>query len=431
MFKNSYLFFLIDLLNKVSAFFILPILTKSLSVSDYGLYSLIMPISIGIVVISSLGFDSTYSRFSYDTNINQKSLFQTFFTITTSLALIFSLLVVFFLIISNTFNFIDSFYISIISLLISMVAFPRAYFIIKKKSIKFTIYSISQIITWLSGVLLLWKFNSISLSNVLTVLLFSYLSSTLIAYYLFNKLVPIFKKYNFKKIHIIETNSFRLPMYGVTLVTFGYMYIDKFLVMGLLSAKSLGIYAIAFTLASIIRSVGVSIQFSIKPDFYNYLDLEDYISINKSIKILIFASIPLYIIFQLLVSFFWQILIDFKFYEGLKLLPLLSVAFIIDIFSQINFNFLTYKKDSNRIFKIESLVLTIQLLTYSFTLYYFNLQTLMLAMILISILKFIIVLCVISRKYNIPVPFLHYIIAFFILTLFGFIYPDVLIFIKS
>ena len=110
MFKNSYLFFLIDLLNKVSAFFILPILTKSLSVSDYGLYSLIMPISIGIVVISSLGFDSTYSRFSYDTNINQKSLFQTFFTITTSLALIFSLLVVFFLIKSNTFNFIDSFY---------------------------------------------------------------------------------------------------------------------------------------------------------------------------------------------------------------------------------------------------------------------------------------------------------------------------------
>lgn len=431
MFKNTYIFFLIDLLNKISAFLILPILTKSLTVSEYGSYSLVMPISIAIVVISSLGFDSTYSRFSFDVSINQKALFHTFFTITTSFVIVFSLIAMFFMIKTNTFNFVESLYISIISLLVSIVAFPRTYFITKKDSTKFAIYSITQLILWLSGVLLLWKFDEISVNNILIVLCFSYLSSTLVAYYLFNNLVPIFTSFNFKKLHIITTQSYRVPMYGVTLVTFGYMYIDKFLVMGLLNAESLGIYAIAISVASVIRSVGVSMQFSIMPDFYNYLDLEDYISINKSIKILIFASIPLYIIFQLLVSVIWPLVIDVKFNEALSLLPMLSIVFVIDIFSLININFLTHKKESNRIFKIESLVLTIQFLTYSLTLYYFNLQELILSMFLISLLKLIIILNIVDRKYNIPVPFLYYILLFVVLTSLAYFYPNVLNFIKS
>ena len=132
MIKNSYVFFLVDLLNKISAFILIPILTKSLSVSDYGLYSLILPISVGIVVISSLGFSSTFARYSYDTTYDQKSLFQTFFSTTTCSAILVSIIVSVFLIITETFDVIGSLYICIISLFISMSAYPRTFFIIKR-----------------------------------------------------------------------------------------------------------------------------------------------------------------------------------------------------------------------------------------------------------------------------------------------------------
>jgi O-antigen/teichoic acid export membrane protein len=431
MIKNSSIFFLVDVLSKISAIILIPILTKALSVDDYGLYSLILPISIGIVVISSLGFSSTFSRYSFDTAFDQKSLLHSFLTITTVSGIIVSVVVSIILVITKTFDTIDSIYICIIGLLISMSSYPRTYFIVEKEKIKFAIYVITQLVVWFLGVYIVWVFYVISVNILLMVMIISYLISTIVAYYLYNNKILIFDEFKFRKRYILATHRYRTSMYGVSLVNFGYQYIDKFLVMTLLSSKFLGLYSLAFAISSVVRSAGVSLQFSLMPDFYKYLDSSDYIKINKTIKKLALLAIPLYLLFQVTIYFIWPYFVDIKFVSSIELIPLLSVAFIIDAFSLFNINFLTYKKESNRILKIEGYFSVLQLLFYILVIIYFNLYGLIFAMLLISLLKFSTIIYVVNHKYKIPVPFKLYIITFFLLSVLGFLFPALVEFLKQ
>jgi O-antigen/teichoic acid export membrane protein len=410
MIKSSAVYFLIDLIGKLSAFLLIPILTKSLSVSDYGLYSLILPIAAGLVTLSSLGFDSTFARFSYQKIYKPSIVFITFSSITTLSLLAFSVFVVSILVTTNTFDLFNSILIVLVGLLISINSYPRTFFIIKKDKKYFSIYMLSQLVTWFFGIIFLWKFYIITITTILFMLLLSYIISNIFSFYLYNKKYAIFNKLKFSTKYLKLTEKYRWPMYYSALVSFTYFFLDKFLILTVLDVESLGIFALSATIAGLVRSIGVSIQFAFQPEFYDKMDRNEYLNINKSIVNLIYASIASYVVFIFMLNVIWEWAIDERFNLSFDYILILTVAFIFETFYNLNTNFLSYKKESNVIFKLNLIFLFFRFFVYYVGVKFSGLIGLSYSILFIAIMQNHTIIMLLNRIYNFKIQYRHYIV---------------------
>jgi O-antigen/teichoic acid export membrane protein len=417
MIRDSFKYFLVDLLNKSSTFFIIPILAKELSISDYGLFSLVLPVALGIVTLSNLGFDNTFARFSYSRDYDPTKLFHTFSSITTLCAVLVTLVTGFLFVYIGIYTISTAIGVGVIAIAVSLISYPRTFFIVNGAQKYFTFYTLVQLFFWFFGIILFWKLNKLNLQITIWLLVFSYITSGVAGYFCYNKMIKIFSNFQFDRLYIINTSTYRWPVYGTSVVSFLYQFVDKFLVLGLLNATSLGVYSLVITISSLIKSVGTSIQFSIQPGIYKYLETNNFQQIIKTKLQLLFISLPLYGIFLFVVYFLWDILLPIEYLTAINYLPFVSLAFLLDVFYMINLNIFTYYKESKTIMTLEVVFMLIQALVLIFAIKIFGLIGLAYTMPILNLLKLQTILVLIKIKFKLPVPYLQYFLYYVVLLM--------------
>jgi O-antigen/teichoic acid export membrane protein len=230
-------------------------------------------------------------------------------------------------------------------------------------------------------------------------------------------MIKIFSNFQFDRLYIINTSTYRWPVYGTSVVSFLYQFVDKFLVLGLLNATSLGVYSLVITISSLIKSVGTSIQFSIQPGIYKYLETNNFQQIIKTKLQLLFISLPLYGIFLFVVYFLWDILLPIEYLTAINYLPFVSLAFLLDVFYMINLNIFTYYKESKTIMTLEVVFMLIQALVLIFAIKIFGLIGLAYTMPILNLLKLQTILVLIKIKFKLPVPYLQYFLYYVVLLM--------------
>ncbi len=349
--------YLLQALLLLSGFFVFPILTRMLSVKDYGFYSLIL-ISIFLVVgIMNMGLNRFIERDL--TGKSEKYKLRSFSSMNSFYVFIIFLASLLFLIFFKLNTFIDSFllvylFFSVIFAYYSMLLI--SYIRSRKELIK------SNFFTYLLGdfwyiliIVYAFIFKTFDISTLFllkAVLLFVSISILLI--FIDNKRMLF--KFNINKQYILKGLKFGLPFLPLLIAQWVITASDRYLIKLFNSNLELGFYSFIYTLVALISISGRQIITTLNiyiVEAYNKKDSENSnFLINASIKYSFMIVIPAIIGLLILGQEIITLIAGTKYLPALFLLPILVTY---PIFRMINLNLeniLFLKKDSIGISKI-------------------------------------------------------------------------------
>lgn len=388
MFKSGVLYFLVDILSKASSFIVLPIITGALSVEDYGLYSLSLAITTFLIVGSAVGVDTVYARMLYEPRINSSELFFTTAWINARYAIFFAVLA-FLLLHLTYFDWLQSFLITTSFLTYSLLMYPRTYFVTKKQSKWFAIYSVTQFSSFL-GLIVLLHFNSgITLTSVLAAILVSQLSAAIVAYSLFFWVAGVswLPKKNLRI--LVRLRKYGRKAYHASLISYSLQNFDRYVVALLASKMQLGMYAFALALSGIVKTTGSSIMFSLQPKIYAELVNNETLKIEKTYLVLTMAAPVMYVLFALLV----KVLLQFfkpEYQSSFVLIVIMALGAICELFYQLVSIFYHFRYDTKTILKVESAAAAAQLLILPTAIYFGGMLWLAVSVVLIALIKLVV-----------------------------------------
>lgn len=231
----------------------------------------------------------------------------------------------------------------LISSLLSFINFNLLYLRLSDKYLSFAIITIIQPIVFL----ILYVFFLQLDYGVNAFINASFLTSSLF----FGICMIIFYKQKFLKIDFDLIELKNSLNYGLRLLPHSFfgvltVSVDKLIVLKLLSTTSLGIYTLAFSIASVVKVFEGAIYSVYQPWLFKNLSDSD-INLNKIIKIssLYTTSILLFSIFlNILIYFIFPFIIDSKFSFSLHLIPFFTVGYIINSIYTVNNQILLFYK---------------------------------------------------------------------------------------
>ncbi|MCS3555841.1 MULTISPECIES: lipopolysaccharide biosynthesis protein [unclassified Sphingobacterium] len=307
LFKSSLIYTVINFINKVFPFLLLPLFTRELSMNDFGIYNLIKA-SIGIF-IPLIGFNSSEAVIRKYYESSKEVLSEYIFS-----GLIFMLgLCLFFLVLvlmlpSSIFQ--DLFDIKSSFLLIAiLISFFTAINNIERGLLRcegnnrlFAVLVISQSVLYFSIAISLYFVGILNLRNILITELFSF------CFFGICGIALLRKKYRFKMkvyfIHVKEIFTYSLPLVLNTILAYLFALSDRFLISNKLNNDSVALYAAAFQIVSVLQILAVSFNSAWVPYVFKKLG-------NFQLNITSFKKNISYIMFSFL-------LIGFVYYFVLK-----------------------------------------------------------------------------------------------------------------
>ena len=277
--SSSFFYSLPQLVGLLGSLVILPILTRYLSPTDFGVFAL-MALIIGIgLSVSSLKIESGLYRYhSLYEGSEKKDFLGTLFIAKTLLGILVSLLSLslftFLYFIGAGFPDLPFFPFipaaAFIIFLISSSGFQLAMFVSEEKPMQFTIVQVTSFLALnfmalffiiYSGDGVWGRFKAMIIVEVLIFLLMTWLG---------------LKKINlkFEKNHLIRSIKFSLPLYLSDLVNLIYAYTDRIVLSFFEDISKLGFLYISDKIGILIQSVFRAVEKSITPFIFNKKDSE-------------------------------------------------------------------------------------------------------------------------------------------------------------
>jgi len=397
MLKRIGTYFGIEVVNKLSAVLVLPIITGLLSVSDFGIYSLFMPITLGIVILSSLGLAPTYSRYLFDPEIDNNSLISTFGIITFISVFIISIFsTVFLCLFRSKISLVVAASLILFSVITGLIGYAKSYFVVHEKSKEYVKYLIIQTLVWITCIVLLKTLNVSKLNAIIGVLVFSNVVGFIVAYRDLKGFVSFSLRLDMGIVK--NTNAYRKQMFSSSVFSYVYQNADRFVVASLLSFESLGIYSLALAVSSIVRSSGSAVENAFMPKVFNLLDIRDFEKIRLTFRKIEIFGVLLVAIFVLALKFLWEYFFSSEYSLASVLSAYLAFAFYFETITLLKTNFFTFYKRPELLLRLEIAFGIVQLLSYILVLSYFGLSKLVMMIFVLSILKLLMFNYVISRN---------------------------------
>ena len=348
------------------SFTVLPFTTKYLSTDQYGAISSIQVFLNYLMCLVGFCAPAYFTREYYQTkNINRLTSC-VFIIFLCSLLFIALLVFIFNFQLQALFDVVPEYlFIAIlISALLSFINFNLLYLRLSDSYITFSILTIIQPLTFLILYIVFLKLDygvyAFINSNLLTSLLF------------FGICVRIFFTKNLSKIEFDISELKNSLNYGIRLLPHSFfgvlaVSIDKLIVLKLLSLATLGIYTLAFSIASVVKVFEGAIYSVYQPWLFKNLSGSpknvrkiiriSFLYINSILVFSIFLNISIYIIFPNI--------IDSKFSSSLELIPYFTVGYFINSLYTINNQILLFYKKTFTISAISGLsVITGFILAY-------------------------------------------------------------------
>ena len=335
--KNTSLYTLGNILPKVASFFLIPIYSRYLTPSDYGITSSMAVLTMILGILFTLGTERSLNRLYYD--FDSAAYKRDFLgTISISIYVIsFILVMVTFLLhslVGKTFKSISFF--PFYALAISTAFFnvlatvPTMYFRITEQVKKYIAISISRFIIS-TGLILLFVV-------ILKQGAVGKLRSALIAALVF---FPIFLTINIKVINFrfdfkILKNSlkFSLPMIPVMLSAWILNMSDRIFIERYFTLSDVGLYSMGYNIAGLTLLIVSSFYIAYNPYFFKITNTEDeYIAKNKLKKSNHFFLLGLIGICFIIAFFSKEViyfLLDKRYHSAYKIVPIISLAYIVN-----------------------------------------------------------------------------------------------------
>ncbi|MFW5794636.1 MAG: oligosaccharide flippase family protein [Bacillota bacterium] len=324
--SKNYIF--ADFFSKALYFLVLPIITRLLSPSDFGVVSVFMALIAVFEIIFELNFRGTISRYYFEKNFDFKSF------IGTNLIFLTTYGAILLLILFSTVNFWTRFlYVEkqvvyagfIVSYIYIYLNILLSYLRAAQKSKEFALVNV--------------LYNTLIL--VIAVFLYIYLKedkylgrvySTLLIVSVFSifaivKLVKL-SNWNFKPNHIYLAVLFGIPLLPHSLSSFILAQFDKVIINQLEGSYDTGLYSFAYNVAMIMYVFVIGMDKSWSPMFYKKMNSNDKAGINELAQNYTKYVFSVALILVLFSREIVIIMADKKYHASLSIIPIIIIGYI-------------------------------------------------------------------------------------------------------
>lgn len=331
--SDSIIYTLLNLFNKVIPFILLPILIRTVSTADFGMYSLFITIESVLVPIISFNIYAALSRHYYIEGIPLKSYLS---TITIAQIILISGFIGLIYFLPENFKYLIGLSSQLLTLVVitagtmSIINLTSTLFRLQRKPLKYGIYSVIQSILLLSITILfaLWQptFEMLVTGRVTFFLIF--LIGTLGMLKYCNLLT-----FTFDKIWFLRILKFSLPTVLYSISAFLFLSSDRFLIKFFLGNEALAYYAAIFQIASIISILGMSLNAAWMPWLFENLKKQEEkinIFIVKLSYGLMLGFLIVGVVFCLLYSFIAKIILPEQYHTHLSIAYPLIMGYVFE-----------------------------------------------------------------------------------------------------
>lgn len=306
---NSGLYLVILILERSLVFFTTPLLVNSISISDYGSYSLFLSFESAIMPLISLNLYSAISKEFYTDSYDFKES-----TFLLGIAyIVFSLVSVVLLYLFNnnisayfSLSFDQAIIAVFTALFSSFIVYAQTFYKLQNKIVAFGIFSISQSLMYFLTFYLIVNFFSTNLLTLIYTRFLLYLI-IIIAFLFITKSIKITR--NFKP--LFSSIKLTFPTVFFSLSAFVFVMSDRFFIAKYLGKESLGEYAATYQIPALISLVTGAFSSAWIPWLFENLKNSDHrrhVFIVRIIYLLIFLLIVCSFIFYLMIPFIGKVI---------------------------------------------------------------------------------------------------------------------------
>lgn len=348
--KNTSLYAVGNILPKAVSFLLLPLYTRYLTPEDYGIVNSMQVLSTVLIVLFTLCIDRAIYRlyFDYKTEESKRDFLGT--VTIGSLGISISVLIVLFICNHSLESIYKSipfypFYAFIIvdTFFLNFSNIPKIYFQLNEKASSFLVYSSVEFIitTTFTIIFVVWlKEGAIGMMK-------GSLISRIIVAPMFWRIS--YQSINFKFIPEILKKSvaFGLPGIPILLSSWIIDFSDRLFIEHYFSISDVGMYSLSFKIAGLSLIFSAAFLSAYSPIFYGLANSDNQDEAKKKLYIYNNLFMISIIIICFLVSLFSKefilLFLDIKYAESYKVVPIISLAYLISQISGV-FNLAIYQK---------------------------------------------------------------------------------------
>lgn len=358
VFKNSFLYVIASFLPTLVGLFMLPIYTKYLTPTDYGVVALVLTLQSFLPIVLSLQIPASIGRFYFDYSHNReylKKYISTIFIVVSLLSLIsFSIII---LNLTNIISFLfpsmskyhDIFFMGIITSVFLM--FNSICVNLIKVQQKAKLFMLTSLAIFFVSLLI----------NMLEIIVFkrgaygvieSGLISSFISFATFFILVKNFFSFKFDLKLLIEPLKYSLPLIPYSLSGLIFMYSDRFILERYVTVSSIGLYMFSDKIASIFKMLVNESNTSFSPYFNQQAKISKKVAIkdNREIALLFTYVLSMLIVFISIFSVeIVRLVFNERYYEAWLMFPLLSSAYIFRALYCFSIRGVNFEKKTGRV----------------------------------------------------------------------------------
>lgn len=330
LFKHSFNYLLANIATKALAFISIPVYTRLLSVEEYGVVSIFLA-TIGISsVLLTLNLEVAISRYYYDAeNLDDfKDFVGTTICLTVIALIVTTLIYIFNLSYISNFLSFDN-YLTIAIIPVSLYSIINSIFqqiynpLLASKKIAI----VSSVQTYLAFILSVIIIIIIPNDKYYGYVLGTILSMIILSTYLYKQIKPYCHKC-FKVSHVKYILNYALPnipyaLSGVILAQFGRLIVNDYD-----GFSSAGLYSFAASIGGLMAILINVVHQAWNPYYFEYMNRNDYISINKDYDLIWKVTLISAIFLSLFGYEIGTILAENEYWSSLYLVPFFVLGYV-------------------------------------------------------------------------------------------------------
>ena len=347
--KSTTFYTIGNILPQAGSFIMLPIYTRYLSPGDYGIVNSMQVFSAILTILFTLAIDRSIYRLYYDykTESDKRDYLGTISISIIGIAtIILSLLFLFRGAIAHIYESIEFYPFYLYTILAAYFAIfsiiPKIYLQINEKAGKYVILSIWQYLLTAGFALYFIVGRASGAEGMLK----GFMMGNMLLLPIFIYIIVTVSNFKFKLSILKNSLMFSWPLLPGLLSAWILNLSDRVFIERYFDLHDVGIYSLGYKIAGLVLILSNAFILAYNPIFYKLANSDDQISAKRTLYNYNNAYITVVMTIAFLMSFLSReaiyIFLDSKYYEAYKIVPLISIAYVISIVSGL-FNIMIYQ----------------------------------------------------------------------------------------
>lgn len=334
IFKNTAIYALGEILPKIISFLLLPVFTRYLSTTEYGIISYTSSFMLLFMVIGTLSLNSYALRFYFEHKKEKERkhlLGSVYMTIALVNVVLLGIGWLVFPAIISRYNiqvpWHPYFQLALINnFLVSFSIVPQVIYRVRQDSARYVALNFSYS-------MLTFLFNIIFVVFLKKGILGYYYSTLLVSipyFFIYANIIRKYACFKLSKKYITEGLRFSLPLLPGAIAYFFLNMADRIILERNVPLSEIGIYNIAVTLTGALGIIIQSGYHAIEPEIFNHYGSPNYYDFVKKAQTIYFSAI--YILALIIALFSQEVFIIMtgpSFHEGYYLVPILTIGVVM------------------------------------------------------------------------------------------------------